>query len=892
METPKIKDITTQRIVEEIKAKAPFFVPEWLPDDTDPGLALSRIFAEMYKSITERLNRALYRHYLSFLETIDTKLLQPQAEAPVVFVPSEGAAEDITVPASTKVAGKDSEGESVVFETEKTFVVTPSKLRAIFSFIPETDTVYDHSDMIDGKASLNIFTGEDLQRHVLYIGEPDVLNVKRGLILLKITGKGIEKLADSNVQWEYIPEDDGECSGSKSLSVKKLEWKDKKLILTLEKEDTCLIKETEIGGIKSRWIYCRYIRGKDIVAEIEIESIKVSVEPVAEKANPETNTYGISGVITENVFDVASVISSDETYSDTETGEDATAGISPDLVFVNDVPVNPERFYPFGHKPKLYDTCYIGSEEVFSKKDYKITLNFTLEPGSGDSPNLSWEYWDGEGWIRLETETDENLTSGASKEIRIDGLPEIKKTTVNGKENHWIRVRLVGGDYGKEYVIEDDNVVEGTYCPPCIMNLKLGYSSINGGHEPQHLLTENNLQMSPQEVPFRPFEFLSDKHPALYLCFSAPLKRGPYSLYVEIDRYYAYPESEKPPTIKWQYYGSDGWKNLDVVDDTMGLTRSGTIMISPENETAALTLFGIEDGYWIRGVIIDTPWSLKELSEAKTPLFGTKPLYIPEFTIPRYLSILSIAGSLKYTVTMGSERDAEEETLEGAEEPSECEEFPLAIKDLAKKEIKRVPPLIKGVYLNTAMAVQMESIDDETLGSGTGQAGESFRTARTPVIDETLWVDELNSLSESERSELRKSPDKIQEQYSEDGELTGFWVRWSAVDSFVDSTPSDRHYMIDRVSGEVVFGDGEHGMIPPAGSDNIRISYRTGGGERGNISAGEIKELQSSLPSIDSVYNPVASAGGCDTEDTEALLGRGSRSVRHRNRAVFGSGLL
>lgn len=52
---------------------------------------------------------------------------------------------------------------------------------------------------------------------------------------------------------------------------------------------------------------------------------------------------------------------------------------------------------------------------------------------------------------------------------------------------------------------------------------------------------------------------------------------------------------------------------------------------------------------------------------------------------------------------------------------------------------------------------------------------------------------------------------------------------WAEVPSLGASEPGDRHFTLDRETGRVRFGDGEHGRRPAAGS-RIQASYRCGGG--------------------------------------------------------------
>lgn len=46
------------------------------------------------------------------------------------------------------------------------------------------------------------------------------------------------------------------------------------------------------------------------------------------------------------------------------------------------------------------------------------------------------------------------------------------------------------------------------------------------------------------------------------------------------------------------------------------------------------------------------------------------------------------------------------------------------------------------------------------------------------------------------------------------------------------------HYRLDREAGEVSFGDGVRGRIPPSGKNGVKANYRHGAGEKGNVSSG------------------------------------------------------
>jgi hypothetical protein len=63
----------------------------------------------------------------------------------------------------------------------------------------------------------------------------------------------------------------------------------------------------------------------------------------------------------------------------------------------------------------------------------------------------------------------------------------------------------------------------------------------------------------------------------------------------------------------------------------------------------------------------------------------------------------------------------------------------------------------------------------------------------------------------------------------EDGSLE----EWIEVPSLDESGPDDRHFTLDRETGRVTFGDGEHGRRPAAGS-LVEATYRCGSGRSGN----------------------------------------------------------
>jgi hypothetical protein len=179
------------------------------------------------------------------------------------------------------------------------------------------------------------------------------------------------------------------------------------------------------------------------------------------------------------------------------------------------------------------------------------------------------------------------------------------------------------------------------------------------------------------------------------------------------------------------------------------------------------------------------------------------------------------------------------------------------------------PSHLKWLAINTVAAIQAATVNDEILGSSTGNPGQTFTTFRRPVLP-------------GQNLEIR-------EKIAANGNLPAQddWQLWQEVPDFYASTAVDRHYLLDHDSGKLTFGNGQNGMIPPFGVRNIRMkSYRCGGGIQGNVPAGTVTNFWIPLSWVDKVTNHTAATGGSDTETYESFLERAPKALRHRDRAV------
>ncbi|MBL0388113.1 putative baseplate assembly protein [Tumebacillus sp. ITR2] len=125
-----------------------------------------------------------------------------------------------------------------------------------------------------------------------------------------------------------------------------------------------------------------------------------------------------------------------------------------------------------------------------------------------------------------------------------------------------------------------------------------------------------------------------------------------------------------------------------------------------------------------------------------------------------------------------------------------------------------------------------------------------------------------------------------------DGAESWLWQDWTRVDDLERSGADDRHYFLDLDAEEIVFGNHEQGRIPEREESwpNLRLlSYRTGGGLRGNVQQDRISGLlapEKAFPSSLTVTNHFYAAGGKERETLEEAKQRVRREMRETTRAV------
>jgi len=855
MPTPKIDPRRVDELLHDLIRSIPLHSQEWkeaaeipagrhqvidLADDPqDFGMGLLKLAARMGEVIIEQLNRVPEKNFLAFLDLVGIDLLPPKgARAPLTFVLAEKAPDDGLVPKGTKVGVKNL--DDVIFETEEDLVVSRASLKRVYSLSPEQDRYADLGELLrgasaDGKA---IFRDPDpvpawpLIEHLFYLGHARLFTLAETAgvpvtITIASPDEGLGPLL-----WEY--------SGK--------------------------------GG----WTPAPSTPTNDLTVTLNLSGIQESVvEGYDRQGNLiKRSSYWIRAK-------AAQPLSADPTQLPTASAITAEVNISksgllPDLAFFNNLPIDLSKdFFPFGERPKFNDIFSIAGHEAFSKAGAQITIDVKLSdtPPRPDTKSITliWEYRDGEKWVTLAQTTQDGIPTATNDPYQFtdttnaftkDGqikfrCPPIKPATWNGEDNYWTRVRIVAGDYGREAEYQKTASTE-------------------------------------LETELRRIETDSAKQQSIINLLN---QQG------LLDSFRYIPATFKPPSLKSltaaYSYTEAAQSDLTIitVNDFVYQEVSSAVPFKPfvlSQEKYPTLYLGFDEAKPFKGSPLSLYFQVIQPRYGKEQNAGVAtPIGSPPVVVWRYWdgkkgwSLLPLEDETHDFTEGGRARFVGPYGASGRHLFGERLHW---IKASVEKGWYARTPSLQGIHPNTVWAIHGVTLMDQILGSSSGEPDQSLNFAKTPVLSgEVIEIREPALPSEAERRRLiaEEGEDAIREVRDGAGNITEVWVRWHPVDALNLSRPSDRHYVIDRVKGLLLFGDGVRGLIPPPGKDNIRAAkYRSGGGKIGNHPAGAITELKTTIPFVDAVVNHQASAGGLDQEDLEAAMIRGPRHIKSRDLAI------
>ncbi|MCE9573716.1 MAG: putative baseplate assembly protein [Deltaproteobacteria bacterium] len=584
-----------------------------------------------------------------------------------------------------------------------------------------------------------------------------------------------------------------------------------------------LIEPAAVHDIEGLWIRGRLSEVPQSAEETEVDTIRARVEVVGEGLTPERAIANL----------------------------DSNAFIFLDLG---------KNMFPFGKEPKVDCVLYLACDELLQTADAYIAIEFMLadpaahpRPAPNDQLVLAWEYFDGKKWRHLGRTNPRGMLPGAGDEfgfhddtkalsqsgsVTFRRPKDMENLDINGEVKRWIRCRIEKGDYGETgtYTLENDKWIlkdDRPLRPPAIKSLTFKYRE--DYRDVRHALAFNDFQFTDiTEVArteftiFQPFSPNSDESPTFYVGFPDKLPNDQISLYLQLE-------------------------------EELGLGS----LPSDDSDVATTELTKYEAmkklAWETQQRVVWEYWGGKEW----------EPLSVQDETIG-----FTGSGFINFV---------------GPEDWAKClkfteERFWMRARLEMGGFVK--PPRIKRILANAVDAYNQITILDETLGSSDGSPLQSVKLLHGPLLeDEILEIRERQRPTDEDVADLGDSP--IRPVDPNNAESQECWVRWKRVESFFESGPRSRHYMIDYVTGIINFGDGRKGMVPPEGKNSlVAKSYRVGGGALANVNANTITSLTRALSYIETVTNPIPANGGADRESVDEAKARAPYTIKSRDRAV------
>ncbi len=584
----KIDMRSKDEIVAVIKERAKSYTPEWTMNTDSPDIAtvLALAYADMFSGTLKKVNGIPLKNEIAFFNTINATLL-PAAPSKgyVSFSLSSDDVGASQVPKGTVISASGGTDDTIFFETTDDLLVSPADIAGVFCADDSDDYIGEYEEFTGENVTLFDKSSKNLQSHILRVAHSYAFDIRTaGEIRLIFFQKGgtkvnrnlIKLMADKDaVCIEYYA---GETEGYVPFSDIR---ESGGTILLFKDQGTPPIVADE-DGFNIR-LTVKKIKGLE-----ELSFSYIEAKPFGKQ-------------------------------------------IAADCVTDGNIGYEQKEFFPFGERFQLFNEVYFGCSEVLDKCGAKITMSFDLSmievpienafdddqmnwkwiADKGDFKEVKefrisisdviWEYYNGYGWSRLFTDNSYsdifNFSQGVTgcfKSLSFICPEDMTKVIVGAQEGYFIRARIIKA--------ENLYKLRGFFISPMIRNLSFEYRYEEDGCRISTISAYNCIEEklydpldSDTYEGFVPFYMVGARNRTMYFGFTKPPDNGPFRMLWDIKEDHV----TSQPRLEWEYLSKDGWKHLNMIDETESFTKVG-ISIFLDNHGFRLTeLFGREL-YWIR----------------------------------------------------------------------------------------------------------------------------------------------------------------------------------------------------------------------------------------------------------------------------------------------------
>ncbi len=514
--------------------------------------------------------------------------------------------------------------------------------------------------------------------------------------------------------------------------------------------------------------------------------------------------------------------------------------VVPEFICYDNTQLDTQEFYPFGELAALYAECYIAENRILGQRGSVISVDFDLS------------YTE-----KLATMTPE----AEEAELKIIK----KKQKVIFGETYRAKVDKVAFEYFNN---------KGWVKLECHENYETLFNGDNEGHV--HLEFECPSDMTPFQAGGYEGKLFRIRIIQADNCYLMPCYHT-MPVISNLRLAYEYSKSWQIPafadTICGRYKrditldmakdeAAKIFEPIDVGEEALaiGLTKR------PEGEPFSL-YFLLND---------NTNYRSKKLTFMYSSLSGFKTMKVIDLTdglrksglimmiAPSDFAAVEIEGIKRYWIRVVDEEES-------------------------VHKFDNTNPYIRHIYLNGINIINREKMQEMDFFLDNTEANIEFSLPYENILSAEVFVNEKNNLSLAEMQELQqKCPNDVRTDQDYLGNMRNFFVRWNEVQNFDYSKPGDRHYVLDRMSNTLKFGNGVNVRIPQANrmEPTLKVSVSCCNGEEANLPKDTVTSPGGRITFIGSITNPAEIAGGSNIERYESALKRGSGIFSSKNRMV------
>lgn len=308
-------------------------------------------------------------------------------------------------------------------------------------------------------------------------------------------------------------------------------------------------------------------------------------------------------------------------------------------------------------------------------------------------------------------------------------------------------------------------------------------------------------------------------------------------------------EFENLAKLQWQYYTKEGWKEINVLaDETFHFLQDGSLFFKVEEQMEE------KDGkYWIRAVLLENQYDIPPIIERIRMNMmmvcqkNTRSQITEFFEEPEEKQMIC---SISDALAVNGKQEAYIEDKDGYKKVLHYK------KEVQKKEVILTLPLSEKKKVKI-ISYDKEFDKERIVGTGDGFPYQEFDIKDKNFLYETIEI------------------------MTKDEEKENFYYEWKKVTDFHNSSPSDRHYIVDEENGKIYFGDCECGMAPEG--EIYLVSFASSIGFAGNVKREKINFIEDSKIEVTNYDN---AAGGRGLEGLDESFQRVRMQLKERHRAI------